>query len=324
MPGSAQRKEAPSAASPSAYNARRTVGAKRGTMKSTATCVESGTANAVPQKITQTKATVASSSVHAAGAPNTKRPTPCTTRARKRTAKTPAPVRSAQRPRKPGTDHVFPENVVCPLLDRIDALEESARPLFRVLRLQIRVLHGLPERGHVGHRDLDALRAEELDELLFLAHAVFVVEFPRLRRRPFHLCPVCRGKRVPGLRGDRELQRVHEVPREHDLPRYLVELRRLQRRQRVVLAVDGPGLQAQVDLCEGERRRVRAERLPEEEPLLGARHAQLHPREIGRGSYRPRPGEAHLTSAEIDGLQQLDSHRLGDPAAHFPADRPPV
>src|SRR2546429_5763540 len=280
MPGNAQRNEPPSAAIPSAYDTRRKEGAKRGTTKSTATCADSGTANAVPQKITQTKAIVASYAVHAAGAPNTKRRTTCTTRAKERTAKIPAPVRSAQRPRKPGTDHVFRKNVVCPRFssfDRIDALEESARPFFRVLGLQIRVLHGLPERGHVGHRDLDALRAEEFDELLFLAHAVLVVEARRLRRRPLHLRPVRRGQRVPGLRGDRELQRVDEVPREHDLPRHLVELRRLQRRQRVVLAVDGAGLQAEVDLGEGERRRVRAERLPEEEPLLGAWHAQLHP-----------------------------------------------
>src|SRR6266850_1278209 len=200
MPGSAQRNEAPSAASPSAYNARRTEGAKRGTTKSTATWAESGTANAVPQKITQTKAIVASSSVHAAGAPNTKRRTNCTMRLRNRTAKTPAPIRSAQRLSRS-----------MPSLDRIDALEEPARPLLRVLGLEIRVLHGLPERGHVGHRDLDALRAEEFDELPFLARAVFVVEFRRLHRRPFHLGPVCRGKLVPGLRGYREVQRVHEV-----------------------------------------------------------------------------------------------------------------
>src|SRR5213083_2167631 len=142
MPGNAQRKEPPSAASPSAYDTRRKEGAKRGTTKSTATCVDSGTANAVSQKITQTKAIAASSSVHAAGVPNTKRRTTCTTRARKRTAKMPAPVRSAQRPRKPGTDHVFPENVVCPrfwLLDRIDARLKSAPPLLRVLGLLIRV-----------------------------------------------------------------------------------------------------------------------------------------------------------------------------------------
>src|SRR6266699_1829190 len=97
MPGSAQRNEAPSAASPSAYDTRLTEGAKRGTRKSTATCAESGTVNAVPQKITQTKAIAASSSVHAAGAPNTKRRTTCTTRLRNRTAKTPAPTQSAQR-----------------------------------------------------------------------------------------------------------------------------------------------------------------------------------------------------------------------------------
>src|SRR5256885_9808869 len=127
MPGSAQRNEAPSAASPSAYDARRKGGGKRGTTKFTATCAESGTANAVPQKITQTKAIVASSSVHAAGAPNTKRRTTCTTRARKRTAKMPAPVRSAQR-----------LSCARPSLDRIDAIDEFARPLFRVIGLQDR------------------------------------------------------------------------------------------------------------------------------------------------------------------------------------------
>ena len=126
---------------------------------------------------------------------------------------------------------------------------------------------------------------------------------------------------MPCLRGDRELQRVDEVPREHDLPRHLVELRRLHRRQRVVLAVDGAGLQAEVDLGEGERRRARPERLPEEEPLLGAGHAQLHPGEIGWGSYRPRLGKAHLARTEIDRLQQLDSHRFRDPSVHLVADR---
>src|SRR5256884_5801303 len=116
MPGNAQRNEPPSAAIPSAYDTRRKEGAKRGTTKSTATCADSGTANAVPQKITQTKAIVASSSVHAAGAPNTKRRTTCTTRAKNRTARMPAPVRSAQRLSR-----------AMPSLDRIDALEEPAR-----------------------------------------------------------------------------------------------------------------------------------------------------------------------------------------------------
>src|SRR5882762_11502777 len=145
MPGSAQRKEAPSAASPSAYNARRTEGAKRGTTKSTATWAESGTANAVPQKITQTKAIVASSSVQAAGVPNTKRRTTCTTRLRNRTANIPAPIRSAHRPSRAARR--------TPLLDCIDALEQAPRPFFRVLRLEVCRLHGLPECPHVGGRD---------------------------------------------------------------------------------------------------------------------------------------------------------------------------
>src|SRR6266702_7183483 len=239
MPGSAQRNEAPSAASPSAYDTRLTEGAKRGTRRSTATWAESGTVNAVPQKITQTKAIAASSSVHAAGAPKTKRRTTCTTRLRNRTAKMPAPTESAQRESRPAKR--------IGSLDRVDALEEPARPLFRVLRLQVRRLHGPAERFHVRRGDLDALRAEEFDELPFLARAVLVVERRRRRRRSLHLGPVRRRKRVPGLRGDCELQHVHQVPREHDLARHFVELRGFQRRQRIVLAVDGAGLQAEVD-----------------------------------------------------------------------------
>src|SRR6266702_2384667 len=171
MPGSAQRNEPPSAASPSAYDTRLTEGAKRGTRKSTATCAESGTVNAVPQKITQTKAIAASSSVHAAGAPNTKRRTTCRTRLRNSTAKTPAPIKSAQRESRSAKR--------IRSLDRVDALEQPARPLFRVLRFEVCRLHGLPERFHVGRRDLDALRAEEFDELSFLARAVLVVELRR-------------------------------------------------------------------------------------------------------------------------------------------------
>src|SRR5215470_17499668 len=146
MPGSAHRKRPASAARPSAYRTRRARGAKPGTTRSTATCAASGTQNAHPQKITHTYAIVASSSVHAAGLPTTKRNTTWNTRARNIAAKSPAPIKSAKRVRREAT-----------LLDSVDALKESPRPLFGVLGLEVRGLNRLAERVDVGRGDGDPL-----------------------------------------------------------------------------------------------------------------------------------------------------------------------
>src|SRR5215470_7665269 len=127
MPGSAHRKSPPSATRPSAYSTRRARGAKPGTTRSTATCAASGTQNAHPQKITHTYAIVASSSVHAAGLPNTKRNTTWNTRARNIVANTAAPTRSAHTVRRSAR-----------LFDGVDALKQSPRPLLGVLGLEVR------------------------------------------------------------------------------------------------------------------------------------------------------------------------------------------
>src|SRR5215813_4249070 len=161
MPGSAHRKRPPSAARPSAYRTRRARGAKAGTTRSTATCAASGTQNAQPQKITQTYAIVASSSVHAAGLPNTKRRITWSTRLRNMVANSAAPTRSEPRFRRS-------EN----LFDSVDALKQSPRPLLGVLGLEIRGLHRLAKRVHVGRGDRDPLAAEECDQLLLLARPV--------------------------------------------------------------------------------------------------------------------------------------------------------
>src|SRR5215831_9177889 len=305
MPGSAHRKSPPSAASPSAYRMRRARGAKPGTTRSTETCAASGTQNAHPQKITHTYAIVASSSVHAAGLPNTNRKTTWNTRARNIAAKSPAPIQSAQRVRREAK-----------LLDGVDALKQSPGPLFGVLGLEVRGLNRLAERIDVGRGDRDPLSAEEADQVLLLARAVVVVESRRRGRRLPDCGALGGGERAPGLPGDRELQRVDEVPGENDLPGHLVELRRFERRQRVVLGVYGPRLEAEIDLGEGERGGARAERLAEEQPFLRPRHAQLHPGEVGGRLHRSGLGEAELPRAEVHDLQQLDPHLLGDPGAH--------
>src|SRR5262249_22356515 len=188
MPGSAHRKRPPSAARPSAYRTRRARGAKAGTTRSTATCAASGTENAQPQKITQTYAIVASSSVHAAGLPIAKRRTTCRTRLRNIAANSAAPIQSAHRARREAR-----------LLDGVDALKQAPRPLLRVLGLEVRSLHRLPERFHVGRDDRDALRPEEVDQLLFLARPVVVVVLRRRCRRLLQRIAVRGSERAPGL-----------------------------------------------------------------------------------------------------------------------------
>ena len=63
-------------------------------------------------------------------------------------------------------------------------------------------------------------------------------------------------------------QTVNEVAGEHDLFGHFVELGRAHRRQGIVLAVDGAGLQAKIDLAKSERCGGGAQRLAKEQPLL--------------------------------------------------------
>jgi len=106
----------------------------------------------------------------------------------------PAPSDRPMPPRKRGTDHVSGENVSVPYLTAL--MRSRVRgATFPVLGLQVRVLHVFLNAAR-RHRDLDALRAEDL-----------MSSFPRARRfsslnfaafaAPFHLGPVCRRKRVP-------------------------------------------------------------------------------------------------------------------------------
>src|SRR5712692_2195279 len=223
MPGSAQRKQPPNASRPSAYSTRLEIGPKRDTTRSTDGCAASSVVNAAPQKTTHTKAIAASSSVHAAGAPKTKRRTTCRIRLRNRTANKPAPTRSAHRDsRSPRRMPSLKRRT--PSLDCIDALQQSPRPLLRELRLQVRRLHRLAECLDVRRRDLDTLRPEKRDKFLFLAHAVFVVELRRLGRGFLDRGLVLLRQGVPRLGGNGQLQHVHQMAGQHHLPGDFVEL----------------------------------------------------------------------------------------------------
>ena len=81
---------------------------------------------------------------------------------------------------------------------------------------------------------------------------------------------------LPQRAADDREQRLGDVAGEHDVRLHLVELLRQDRRQRVLLRVHGALLQREIDLGEGDRRGVGADRLREHEVQRRRRHAQLH------------------------------------------------
>ncbi len=80
----------------------------------------------------------------------------------------------------------------------------------------------------------------------------------------------------PHVAADDRHERFRDVARQHDVALHLVELLRHDRRQRVLLPVDGALLQREIDFGEGDRRRVGTHGLGEHEEQRCRRHAQLH------------------------------------------------
>ena len=78
------------------------------------------------------------------------------------------------------------------------------------------------------------------------------------------------------MAADDRQQRFGDVAGQHDVALHLVELLGHDRRQRVFLAVDGALLQGEIDLGEGDRRGVGADRLGEHQEQRRRRHPQLH------------------------------------------------
>ncbi len=109
---------------------------------------------------------------------------------------------------------------------------------------------------------------------------------------------------------------------QHDLLGDLVELGGAHGRQGIVLAVDGAGLKSQIDLVEGHRRRVGAERLAEELPGVGARHAQVDAVQVRGRLDVALLAQVELAGAEIGDRQDLDVHLGGDLLEQLVADRP--
>ena len=95
---------------------------------------------------------------------------------------------------------------------------------------------------------------------------------------------------------------------QHDLFGDFIELGRAHRGQRVVLAINGAGFQAQVHLAKRQRRGSGTQRFTQEQPLFGAGHTQFHALEVGWCFDGPDIAQIHLAGAQVNGGQWGDIH----------------
>ena len=89
------------------------------------------------------------------------------------------------------------------------------------------------------------------------------------------------GQLAPGLAADDGQQHLGDVAGQVDVRLHFVELLGLDRRQRVLLRVDRLALQREVDLGEGDRRRVGAHDLRVHHVQRRVGHAQLQALHVG-------------------------------------------
>jgi hypothetical protein len=123
------------------------------------------------------------------------------------------------------------------------------------------------------------------------------------------------GHPVVNFCGDGDEVPVNQVRRQSDLLGDLVEFGVSHGWQRVVLAVNGAGLQRGVDLCKGHRGRVRTKRATEELPRIRAWHPQVDASQIGGGLHvnlRTGLAQIHLAPPEIHRRQQPNAELILD------------
>ena len=185
----------------------------------------------------------------------------------------------------------------------------SSRPSgqsLRVLGVHVRFEDVGAERLLVGLVDLQALLLKKSTSLGLTLESDLVERLLEVRRALLDLGLLVRV-RLFHLLSEIEMQVVgDQVVGQDDLVGHLVELHLLVGRQRIVLTVDRAGLQGGVDLGEGDRRRIGAERLADELPALAAGHAQLHASQVGRRHDLLVAFEVELARADIGVRQNLD------------------
>ena len=171
------------------------------------------------------------------------------------------------------------------------------------------------ERIDIRRIDVEPMVLEEALQFLFERKLLLPSALCRVVGRLLDRFLLVRRQFVPDRLREGEVVLVDEVAGQADLLRHLVELRALVRRKRVVLSVDRTGLQGGVDLGEGHRRRIRAERLAEELPCVRPGHPELHARKILWRldvEFLPALAQVELALAEIHDRQQLDVELVFD------------
>ena len=128
------------------------------------------------------------------------------------------------------------------------------------------------------------------------------------------------GQLVPGVEVDGRPHGVNEVVGQGDGFLHFVELGGLDGGQGIVLAVNGAGLESEIQIVEANGGRVRAHGLAEEHPRVGVRHAEVDALEILRGLDLLVLREGDLAGAEIERAEREDALLFGDLLEHILAD----
>ena len=104
-----------------------------------------------------------------------------------------------------------------------------------------------------------------------------------------------------------------------DLLGDLIELGGIDGWKRVVLGVNCPGLQAQVNLGKWQRRWIGTKCLAQEQPGIRPWHAQFQASQIGRHLNVTGVAQVELAGAKVANVQQLDAHFIGNRLFEFRA-----
>src|SRR5437867_11222833 len=177
---------------------------------------------------------------------------------------------------------------------RLQALERTLAPARFELwrhRLDHRVAKRRDIRLDHGH---PALR-EGVDQLALLLDDLGIRGRDGFRESGLHHRPVGVGKPAPELLVHDHKARRDDVRGQHQELLHFENLRRLDRRKRILLAVDELLLEREIELAEVDRRRPRAPGFGHRVEYVDRRHAQLETHHVlrlldrlARGSELPR------------------------------------
>lgn len=174
-----------------------------------------------------------------------------------------------------------------------------------------------PECVDVGGMHIKPFGAEELGEFGFLGLMLGGAPGKRLVGSSLEGFLLFGGHVIPHRGRDCQQIEGNEMRGQCDLLHHLVEPHILNIRQRIVLPVDRPGLQAGIGFGIGHRGRVGADGLPQELPCLTRRHAQTDSVHVLRGHYLVITDQTDMTRAKIRRAQDVNAQLLLGQGLHF-------